>query len=206
MPLDKIKYIIQPEVIKDRTALHSNVDDKLIYPNIKAVQDFKIRPLLGSNLFRTLLNKIDDETIEDAGNSWYKILLTDYLIDCVCNYVLAELPETLNFQLYNKGMSTLRDDNSNQPSVQDMYTMIATFTARGDGYAKEARKFILANLSKFPEYQLVVDGVAATYPVTATETCPLYLGDENDLPFDEYSLYKDRRPPFNSNDPYWQLP
>lgn len=189
MPLNTITYMILPSIIKDRTVLHDNVEDKLIEPNIKAVQDFKIRPLLGSNLFKKMLTIIDNGTItSNSANSWYLELLTDYLVDAICNYVLAEMPESLNFQMYNKGLSTLKDDKSTQPSVSDIYTMIATFVGRGDGYAKNARLYLIQNQSRFPEYFTQVDGVAAVYPVRGTETSPLYLGDESELLEYDYSL------------------
>jgi len=195
MALNKITYMILPSVIKDRTVLHENVEDKLIYPNIKAVQDFKIRPLLGSNLFNKMLTIIDDNTINtDAANSWYLELLVDYLADCICNYVMAEMPESLNFQMYNKGLSTLKDDKSSQPSIADIYTMISTFTGRGDGYAKNARLYLIKNQIRFTEYYAIVDGVATVRPLQSTETSPLYLGDESEFLKDDYSLNNDKRP------------
>lgn len=189
MPLNTITYFIMPDVIRDRTVLHDNVDDKLIYPNIKTVQDFKIKPLLGSNLFKKMTTIIADNTINtNNANSWYKELLTDYLADCIANYVMAEMPESLNFQMYNKGLSTLRDDNSSQPSISDIYTMIATFTGRGDGYAKATRLYLIQNQSRFPEYNTQVDGVASIYPTRSTESSPLYLGDESEYLKYDYSL------------------
>ena len=189
MPLNTITYIIMPDVIRDRTVLHDNVEDKLIYPNIKAVQDFKIKPLLGSNLFNKMITIIADNTINTNGaNSWYKELLTEYLADCICNYVMAEMPESLNFQMYNKGLSTLRDDKSTQPNISDLYTMIATFTARADGYARAARLYIIQNQSRFPEYMQSSNNISDVLPLQHTETSPLYLGDESEYLSNDYSL------------------
>lgn len=190
MPLNTITYFIMPDVIRDRTVLHDNVEDKLIYPSIKAVQDFKIKPLLGSNLFRKMETIIADDTINTKpANSWYLELLSDYLADCICNYVMAEMPESLNFQMYNKGLSTLRDDKSTQPSIQDLYTMIATYTGRGDGYAKATRLYLLQNQSHFPEYNTTTNSISDIVPLRSTETTPLYLGDENEFLKDDYSLH-----------------
>ena len=93
-----VTYIILPSVIKERMSLHDNVDDKLIYPEIKAVQDLYIMPLLGSTLFNKILADIAANTL--GGN--YKILVDDYLVMAVCNYVMSELPEGLNYQFWNK--------------------------------------------------------------------------------------------------------
>ena len=54
-----VTYLILPSVVKERMSLHDNVDDKLIYPEIKAVQDLYIMPLLGSTLFNKILSDLE---------------------------------------------------------------------------------------------------------------------------------------------------
>ena len=49
--MSEVKLLILPSVVKERMTLHTNTDDKLIFPEIKAAQDMYIRPLLGSVLF-----------------------------------------------------------------------------------------------------------------------------------------------------------
>jgi len=73
-----ITYLILPSVIKERMSLHDNIDDKLIYPEIKAVQDLYIMPILGSTLFNKILNDISTNTL--AGN--YKSLVDNYVVEC----------------------------------------------------------------------------------------------------------------------------
>ena len=43
--------------LKDRTGLHSNVDEKQVKPDIKYCQDAFILPLLGT----ALMNKLQDD-------------------------------------------------------------------------------------------------------------------------------------------------
>ena len=90
--------LISAEILKDRTGIHSNIDDKLLYPEIKAAQDMYIHPILGTNLYNKIINDVDAGTI--TGD--YKSLLDDYIIDCLIYYVLSGLPEALSYQFWNK--------------------------------------------------------------------------------------------------------
>lgn len=194
-----VTYIILPSVVKERMPIHDNVDDKLIYPAIEAVQDLYILPLLGSNLFNKIMTDITANTL--TGD--YKTLVDDYLIKCVCNYVMSELPEMLNYQFWNKGVSQKTVDNSTQPSMNEMYSIISTYKTKGENYAKRTRLYLLQNArSKFPEYLTFVNGVDVVFPDRTDYTCPIYLGDESEAPRDDYSLNKRPISP-NSNDPFY---
>ena len=195
-----VTYIILPSVVKERMSLHDNVDDKLIYPDIKAVQDLYIMPLLGSTLYNKILSDIAAGTL--AGD--YKDLMDNYLIMAICNYVMSELPEGLNYQFWNKGVSQKTVDNATQPSMSEMYSIVAKYKSRAEHYVNRARMYLIEyGNEKFPEYVTFVAGVDTVYPDRTSYTIPIYLGNETEVPPDDYSLNK--RPPagYNSNDPFY---
>jgi len=193
-----ITYLILPSVVKERMALHENVDDKLIYPEILAVQDLQILPLLGSKLFNKLLADIAAGSL----SGYYKTLMDDYLIMAICNLVMSELPESLNYQYFNKGVSQKTVDNATQPSMSDLYNIIAKYKSRGEHYIKRARLYLIQNqATNIPEYRQRDSGVDIVVPDGNTYTSPIYLGDESELPRDDYSL-NNKKISDNSNDPY----
>jgi len=189
-----VTYIVLPSVIKERMSIHENVDDKLIYPEIKAVQDLYILPLLGSNLF----NKIIEDIAAGALVGNYKLLMDNYLVMCVCNYVMSELPEGLNYQYWNKGVSSKTVENSSNPSMTEMYSIVSKYKSRAEHYSKMARMYLIQNApSLFPEYRTFVTGVDVVSPDRTSFTCPIYLGDESDF------SKGDLQTPYNPNDPYY---
>lgn len=195
-----VTYLVLPSVVKERMSLHDNVDDKLVYPEILAVQDLYIMPLLGSTLFNKILSDIDAGTL--TGN--YKDLMDNYIVQCICNYVMSELPEGLNYQYWNKGVSQKTVDNATQPSMSEMYQIVAKYKSRAEFYARKARLYLVQNSpAMFPEYRTFVAGVDVVYPDAESYSSPIYLGDISELPSDDYSLNK--RPPagYNSNDPFY---
>lgn len=171
--MSDIILLITPAVVKQRTSLHSNVDDKLIIPEIKAAQDMRVRPLLGSILFTKLLSDIQTGAL--AGD--YLKLMDSFIVDIMCNYVLSELPEGLNYQFYNKGLSTKAQDNSEVPSMGDMYAMISKYKKRAEHYANACRLYIMQNLASYPEYY-AAGGIDKVQPDRSVYSSPIYLGDQ----------------------------
>jgi hypothetical protein len=194
-----VKLFIKPIVIKERTALHTNTDDKLIFPEIKAAQDMYIRPLLGSVLFDKILGLISDGTItSDANNAAYLKLLEDFLIDALCAYVMASMPENINFQMWNSGVLNKTPDNAQTPNMSDLYAIIGKYKKRAEHYANACRLYILAHLQAYPEYY-AAGGVDKVAPDAATYTSPIYLGGADGA----YWPGANHNPNVNSNDPYY---
>ena len=192
--MSEIKLLILPEVVKQRTTLHTNIDNKLIYPEIKAVQDTHIQPLLGSVLFNKILKDISDGTL--ACN--YLALMDNFIIDCICNYVMSELPEAINYQYWNKGVATKTTDNSQAPTMSDMYAIVSKYKTRAEHYSQACRLYLVQNqAAMFPEYY-AAGGVDRVYPDRATYTSPIYLGGRNR----GCTGRANHNPNINSNDPY----
>ena len=191
--MSKNTLLIMPSVLKERSGIHTNIDDKLIFPEIKAAQDMHILPLLGSGLFHKIQDEIEAETL--SGN--YKDLMDDYIIDALCNYVLSELPEGLNYQFWNKGVSTNTDPNSNQPSMSEMYSTMSKSKNRAEHYAKRCRLFLVQNSpAMFPEYSQTASGVDVIAPEGTSFVSPIYLG------LQRMEIKPNRDPNYNSNDPF----
>jgi hypothetical protein len=91
-------------MIKERTAIHGNIDPKLIYPDIKVAQDMYILPVLGSSLYFKLQELIQNNDINDGAYSAYKTLIDIYIVDALIYYCLSELPTTISYQFWNKGV------------------------------------------------------------------------------------------------------
>jgi len=166
--------------------------------------------------FETIIAKLIEEVI--LSTAWfgdtdiaagtlsgnYKTLVDDYLVMAVCNYVMSELPEGLNYQYWNKGVSQKTVDNATQPSMSEMYSIVAKYKNRAEHYSKRARMYLIQNgNAMFPEYYTFVAGVDTVYPDRTSFTSPIYLGNEVERPRDDYSLNNVPPAGYNSNDPYY---
>lgn len=196
-----ITYIVLPSIIKERMSLHDNIDDKLIYPEIMNVQEMYVLPLLGSNLYNKIMTDIAN-TGTLTGN--YKTLMDSYLVMAICNWVMSELPPALNYQYWNKGVSQKTVDNADQPSMSDLYSIMARYKTRAEHYSKRARMYLIQNAAAmFPEYLVITPGVDQVVPENQQYSCPIFLGDETEIPRDDYSLGLRKPNDYNSNFPFY---
>lgn len=186
--MSKNILMISVQMLKDRTAIHDNIDEKLIFPEIKASQDMYILPVCGSALFNKILNDINANTL--SGN--YKALVDDYIVDTLANYVISELPLGLTYQFWNKGVSQKTTDNSIAPSMSDLFSVASKYKRRAEEYAQRLRLFLRQNApTLFPEYINPGSGVDTIIPERQGFSNPIFLGDVS--PYSsEYKTYEER--------------
>lgn len=167
--------LISDTMIKERTAIHGNIDPKLIYPDIKAAQDMYIHPILGSALYNKLLDDINGAG--PAGN--YKILIDRYIVDALIYYTLTELPTTISYQFWNKGVIRKQGDNTELPSMTDLLDISNKFRQRAEFYANRLKLYLQQNApTMFPEYLNPGQGLDDMHPSNKAFTMPVYLGDD----------------------------
>ena len=175
--MSKNILLISDTMIKEKTALHGNVDPKLLYPEIKLAQDMFIHPLLGTALFDKIQALIEAGSFTTGD---YKNLLDDYIVDTLMNYVLAELPETLSYQFYNKGVVRKTGDNAELPSMSDLASVSSRYRSRAEWYATRLTKYLKENATAqlFPEYLNPGSGYDDIHPTKQAYTCPIVLDDD----------------------------
>lgn len=168
--------LISAAMLKDRTPLHTNTDEKLIYPVVKICQDMFIHPILGSTLFNKIVTDVDAGTISGL----YKDLLDDYIIDCLCWHTLSKLVMDTTFQIWNKGMLRKQGDSTEQPSIEDLQAMANEYRIRGEWYGERLRLYLIANSTTtvLPEYYTGNTDTDDITPASNSFTMPIYLGEQ----------------------------
>jgi hypothetical protein len=175
----KNTLFIGATAIKERTSVHSNIDDKSILPEIKTCQDMYILPALGTALYTRLQNGIVAANLTANETT----LLDDYVTDTLVYYVLSELPVGLSFQFYNKGLVRKTSDNSDQPNMQDLIDVANRYRSRAEFYKQRMIKYLqeVSTSNLFPEYINPGSGIDTMYPERDGYQSSIFLGDENSL-------------------------
>lgn len=184
--MSKNILLISVDILKERTDIHGNIDPKLIYPHIKYVQDIYIKPVLGSALFDKLQAIINNNTIGDAANADYKLLLDDYIIDAFIWFCKSEMAVDISFQMWNKGVVRKQGQDTDLPSMSELVDISNRFKNKGEEYANRITNFLLdqsGRLGKYPEYTNPGNTVDTVTPEMRNFTSPLYLGDIDDNPY-----------------------
>lgn len=170
---------IDVDILKDRTQIHGNVDDKLIIPEIKVAQDMYLEPVLGTPLFQKFLTLIDDGTITSGGNAAYKTLLDNYIIDCMIWRTMMLLPVPLTIQFYNKGAKVKDGDNDSTPSMTELADVSNEFRTRAEHYENRLRRYLIRDKGTlYPEWEDAGDTEDDILPRRTSYSMPIYLDDE----------------------------
>lgn len=172
--------IISDTQIKERTAMHDNIDPKLIYPDIKVAQDMFIAPTLGTALFNKLQTLIEAGTTAASGNEYYKRLLDEYIPDALMYYVMSELVISLSYQMWNKGVMRKQSESAEVPSKNELDSLSSMYKNRAEFYLDRLKLYLIEYAStRFPEYLNPGNAADTMFPEKTSFTMPVYLGDED---------------------------
>lgn len=175
--------LISDTMIKERTAIHGNIDPKLIYPDIKVAQDMYIQPILGSALYNKLEALVSDGTILDEANKNYKMLLDKFLVDALIYYTLTLLPTTISYQFWNKGVVRKQGQDTELPSMSELIDLSNNYKNRAEFYANRLRLWVIQNAGGpnnwFPEYLNPGNTIDTITPEQRNFTMPVYLGESD---------------------------
>lgn len=169
--------LISDTILKERTAVHGNIDPKLLYPEIKVAQDMFIHPILGTNLYNKLIQDVNVSGV--TGD--YKTLLDDYIIDPLLYYVLAELPEALSYQFWNKGVLRKQGDSTELPTMSELVDLSNKYRIRAEWYGERLTKYLQQHSTTtfLPEYINSCCDLDSIGPEGSTFTMPIYLGGQH---------------------------
>jgi hypothetical protein len=172
--MSKNILLITPATIKERTGLHNNVDEKLVFPVIKMCQDMFIEPALGSALYARVQAGIGDNNLTSDETT----LLDDYITDCLSWFVLAKLPVNLAHQFYSKGVMQKRDDGADPISASDILRIESENKNNAEFYLNKLIKFLKKNYATYPTYKSETGDADDVIPEDDGYSCPIYLDDE----------------------------
>lgn len=170
--------LISDTMIKSRTSIHGNIDPKLLYPEIKVAQDMYIHPILGTALFNKMVDLVNTSGVTTPGNEPYRTLLNEYIVDPLMYYVLAELPMSISYQFWNKGVIRKQGDSTELPTMSELIDISNKYRMRAEWYAERLTKYLKENADEttLTEYITDTGGVDTITPSESNYTMPIYLG------------------------------
>lgn len=167
---------ISEDFIKTNSGLNDNLFGKSLLPAIRESQDIYLQQIIGSTLYKKLIDLVDSETIGDVENALYKELLDEYVRSYMLYQTIVQVIPVTNVKLSNYG-TTLSDDqylvNLSQGDaelIEKHYSILADF------YARRLQEFILNHCNELNVDVCTCDGIRANLKNAAT--CGIFLGGE----------------------------
>ena len=171
---------ISATILKERTGVHDNIDEKLLFPEIKTSQDMYIHPLLGTALYDKLQLEVNASGIWQPAAADYKALLDNFITDALCYYTLSELPAGISYQFWNKGVVRKVGDNTELPDMSTLIDISNHYRRKAEFYGERLALHLKQNASStyLPEYLQPGSGADDIQPEVSAFTLPVYLGLE----------------------------
>ena len=141
-------YFLSEQTLKDRSILQDNVDMKVVRPVIIDVQKFYILPIMGTQLYNSVIAQIAANTLSNLN----KTLLDNYITDVMVWYCIMELPLNMNYKYFNKAVGVQNADNMNPASMQDIGSLMDHARNKAQVYAQRMTNYLLANSTSYPLY------------------------------------------------------
>lgn len=160
--------------IRQAGNLDDNIQSKFLLPAIRETQEIDFQSLIGENLYDSLIEKVEDNSINNDENKYYKELIDKSQYYFLYN-VISKIIIISNFKLNNIGAYTTNDENAYSVNANDAFTLQEYYTKKVDWYGRRIQEFVLDNYKHFPEL------TKASYHkiqknLYSAASSPIYLG------------------------------
>lgn len=161
--------------IRETTNISDNVQDKFLLSAVREAQEMNLQEILGSKLYNTLQDKVDDDSIFEEENKAYKELL-DYCQYFLAYQTIAKLTVITNFKVNNIGLNQTSDDNVSVLNLKDTMQLQGFYQDKADFYIKRLQGYLMENVKTIPEVKECNYYQMHANLNSATNNCPIWLG------------------------------
>jgi len=152
--------LVDKQDIYKYTQLKGNVDVDNISPFVKVAQDIEVQQVLGSKLYRKILDDVQGGTL--TGD--YDTLVMDYVQPMLIHYAMADFIQFHTYEVNNAGIMKNTPENTIAPDRVEIDTLVKRYRQIGDTYRKRLTDWITLKIQLFPEYTAYQDG--GEYPTS----------------------------------------
>tara|TARA_R110000744_G_scaffold196593_1_gene315868 strand:+ start:4607 stop:5173 length:567 start_codon:yes stop_codon:yes gene_type:complete len=138
--------------LKESTALNGNIDPDYILPYIKISQRKYMEIKLGTKLYNHILELIKTGDIELVANAAYKLLLDDYIADCLVQWAFYECIPFLRFKVENGNIYSKTSETGTPLSESEAQSLRSEVMNTAEFYQGRLISFLCANNTDYPEY------------------------------------------------------
>jgi hypothetical protein len=139
---------ISESKLKDSTALNLNIDNAILLPFVREAQKLRIETALGTDLTNHLKDEIIAGTLAGAD----KILVDDYIGDCLPGFAVYQAIPYLRFKMENGNIYSKTSETGNALSTEEAQHLREEVLNTASYYRERMIEYICNNTSLFPDY------------------------------------------------------
>lgn len=152
-----IVNFIDETYIKKRLTISESLDIKLLKSSIYDAQNIHIQDAIGTNLYEKINDLLVNAEMDNTGNEYYKNLFTNYIKIATLYWMMTESIIFTHYKFTNKGIQVQSAEESTPAETNDLKYILSTIKDKAEFYTDRMKKYILTNVSSFPEYSTNCD-------------------------------------------------
>lgn len=143
--------LISEDYVKTNSGLNDNVWGSYLTPAIREAQDIKLQQILGTSLYKSLLEKVENGAIRNADFNPYKTLLDDYVQIYLMYQTISDLVPIIGVKLTNLGAVISNDEHVTNLSQSERDLVQTYYEQRAEFYGKRLQEFLKNNSKDYEE-------------------------------------------------------
>ena len=143
--------LISEDTLKTHSVLNKNIWADNLAPVIKATQDVDLQQILGSCLYKKLLELVETGDIKKQEYAIYKTLLDEHILNYLIYQTLVNLIPEISTKITNMGLVTTSDEHVQNVSQAEREIVVGQYQKYADAYCKMLQGFLKENRNNIPE-------------------------------------------------------
>lgn len=143
--------LISEDTLKTHSVLNKNIWGDNLAPVIKATQDVDLQQILGSCLYKKLLELVETGDIKKQEYAIYKTLLDEHILNYLIYQTLVNLIPEISTKITNMGLVTTSDEHVQNVSQAEREIVVGQYQKYADAYCKMLQGFLKENKNKISE-------------------------------------------------------
>lgn len=143
-----MNYLIDIATLKHYSYLDQDINDETLNVTLKRIQDTDLEPALGSQLYRRLLQGVEDNDLTELETK-----LMVYIMDFI--FVACELKASThnNWKIRNKNVGVANDENARGYSLQEYNIYRSELQKDYSFYKNRLIGYLIDNEKSYPLYE-----------------------------------------------------
>lgn len=149
--------LISEDYVKTNSGLNDNVWGSYLTPAIREAQDIKLQQMLGTPLYKSLLEKVENGAIRNTYFKPYKTLLDEYIQVYLMYQTISDLVPIIGVKLTNLGVVVSNDEHVTNLSQSERELVQTYYGQRAEFYGKRLQEFLKDNRGDYEELDVCED-------------------------------------------------
>lgn len=157
-----IVLFISESNLVDRSDILTSTFSKPIANSIYQMQQAKILPQTGTDLYNKIANLITAGTISASGNEHYLAILTQFIQPALISYVTADVLPRVNYKISSQGVITQVNETGQTVDLQTMQFLQERYGNEGEWYMTQLVNYMMEYQNDIPELKSPTTGDMTT--------------------------------------------